>query len=177
MNNEPNIDLAITNFIKEFNKLPIIYQLSEFSIRDINLLDKTNQHLDYFLSEYSGPLNNYFDEIFFNDSIVNRIETECYAQGFLNLDEFETTLKNCFIPNDAEDNELFGDELFLKYKDETKIILSDMSRIINIIWDESYHFIQNYSFLDKSLFVSFFNYFYKFDYKDWENTKTLLMQK
>ncbi len=161
-------------FLNDFYKLPVVYENNGFKIRDVNKLDRDKEYIDLFFQNYLSSFTDFYNNVFFDDSVVNKIEIECYALNFLSYDEIVALIKEKFISSESDDNELYEDDFFVKYKKEAKKILDDMGRIMQIIWDSVFYLQQDFYYLSKSLFISMYHLDYILPYEDWKEIEKIV---
>lgn len=168
INDDDNWDLIEKNFMLTFNNLPVLYEINGFKIRDIKSLNGNLTYIGLFIENYKSNFSEYYDNVFFDDDVAHKIEMECIASRFLSMDEIVEVIKERFLSYDDDDNELYGKEFLLKHRDKAKMLLSDMGKIMEIMWDNTFYLQQEYSFLDKSLFISMYHSDYNLPWEDWK---------
>jgi len=154
------------DFLSEFFKLPTYFKIDGFEVRDIKTLNREEDVIDKFLSEYSEIMT----DCLFNaneDAFVQFcIEKSCtYLNFILDEDNISDFLENNLV---VEDDSLDSfEELIPKYKDDIKLILKDNEIIIQILWNYWIEYLPD-ELHNKSLFFSWYSNEYMFGWKGLE---------
>jgi len=156
----------IEKYLKDFFKLPVLYEFNGFEIRDINQQDINIPYIDNFIFSFS-------DEIFlWMQSVEDNAEPNEYP-----LDKYEIMQKLTSVANINDYNTKNENEIFSRFPNETKRIIENCKAIFEQYYSYWQSIVPKY-FLNKSFFISwYFKEMGSSEWKDWKEIEEILNKK
>ena len=156
----------IEKYLKDFFKLPVLYEFNGFEIRDINQQDINIPYIDNFIFSFS-------DEIFlWMQSVEDNAEPNKYP-----LDKYEIMQKLTSVANINDYNTKNENEIFSRFPNETKRIIENCKAIFEQYYSHWQSIVPKY-FLNKSFFISwYFKEMGSSEWKDWKEIEEILNKK
>ncbi len=153
----------IEKYLKDFFKLPILYEFNGFEIRDINQQDINIPYVDNFIFSFS-------DEIFlWLQSVEDNVESNTFS-----LDKYGIMQELTHIAEIKDFNTKNENEIFLRFPKETERIIQNCK----LVFEKYYEYWQAIApkyFLNKSFFISwYFKEMGSSEWRDWKEIEEIL---